>query len=128
MNDLDFSELDKYTQKMLKRLETEYPNEAMKFLTKHINLCKGEAQYRTPKGETGKLKKGWRVKVTKKKGKIFATIKNSQPHAHLIENGHMTKDGGWWEGKHMLENTMTNRQPFIDRDIDKLINQIFDSI
>ena len=70
----------------------------------------------------GKFETSWDVY----KRQAHAVLRNASPHAHLIENGHITKNGGWWEGKHMLENTMTHRQPQIDKAIDKLIDEVFD--
>ena len=134
MSSYEVRGLDDYTNRMLKKLSKEYPEKTKKFLEYQIGQCKAEAQYRTPKSsqkskkykKSKHLKDNWKTKVTVKNGQAFAVLKNASPHAHLIENGHMTKDGGWWEGKHMLENTMTHRQPQIDKAIDKLIDEVFD--
>lgn len=123
--DLDYGELDKWTRKMIQRLEVEYPKEARKFLKTEIGGCKDEAISRTHK-VTGNLIEGWKTQVKSKKGHYYGVLKNGAPHAHLIENGHFTKDGGWWEGHHMLEKTITNRQPIIDANMDKLFDDIFD--
>lgn len=127
-SNFNFGELDDWTEKMFKKLEVEYPQKAQQFLRDQVNQCKQEALYRTPKGSTGNLKKGWKVKIVKKKGHYFGVLKNAAPHAHLIENGHITKNGGWWEGQHMLEKTMTNRQPFIDNAIQKLVDDVYDDL
>ena len=132
MSSYDVRGLDEYTNKMLNKLSKEYPDKTKKFLEYHIGQCKSEAEYRTPKGKSkGRkkskhLKDNWKTKVAVKNGKAHAVLRNASPHAHLIENGHITKNGGWWEGKHMLENTMTHRQPQIDKAIDKLIDEVFD--
>lgn len=126
-NDLiDFSGLDAWTEKVFEKLEKEYPEKVNDFLTKQMEQCKAEAVYRTKKGPTGNLKKAWKVKIIKRNGHNFGVLKNSSPHAPLIESGHITKNGGWFEGHHMLEKTMTNRQPFIDKEIEKLVDEIYD--
>lgn len=118
--------LDEYTEKMFKRLTEEYPKEAEKLLKQQVGKCKAEALSRTPKGPTGKLKRSWKHKFKIKKGHQFGVIMNNAPHAHLIENGHVTKNGGWVEGKHMLENTMTHQQPSIDKAIDNFVDKMLD--
>lgn len=135
MSSFEVRGLDEYTNRILNKLSKEYPEKVESFLNYNIGQCKSEVEYRTPKSKKakkGKKKKGkklknnWKTKVNVKNGKAYATLKNDLPHAHLIENGHITKNGGWWEGKHMLENTMTHRQPQIDRAIDKLVDEIFE--
>lgn len=133
MSSYEVRGLDEYTNRMLTKCTKEYPEKTRKFLENQIGQCKSEAEYRTPKSRKvkgkkrgKKLKQSWKTKVTVKNGNIQAVLKNDAQHAHLINNGHMTKDGGWWEGKHMLENTMSHRQPIIDAAIDKLIDEVLD--
>lgn len=44
----------------------------------------------------GRYAKGWKVKVMKGKGFVNATIYNATDYqlTHLLENGHLTKNGG----------------------------------
>lgn len=134
MSSFEVRGFDEFTNKMIKKLSKEYPQKTRALLQREIVQCKSEAEYRTPKAskkpkkykKSKHLKDNWKTKVSVSNGKSTAVLKNDSPHAHLIENGHITKDGGWWEGKHMLENTMTHRQPIIDRAIDKLIDETFD--
>lgn len=134
MSSFEVRGLDEYTNKMLKRLTKEYPDITKSFLNQQINACKSEAQKRTPRAvkkpkkykRSKHLQDNWKTTVKIKNGQSFAVLKNDSPHAHLIENGHMTKNGGWVEGKHMLEYTMATQQPKIDKAIDKLIDDIFD--
>ena len=134
MSSYEVRGLDEYTNKMVKRLAKESPKMMKSFLETQINGCKNEVIPKTPRA-TKKPKKykrskhmqdNWKTIVKVENGRCFAVLKNNSPHAHLLENGHLTKNGGWVEGKHMLENTMTSRQPKIDKAIDTLINQIFD--
>ncbi len=130
----DVKGFDEYTNKMIKRFSKEYPEKTKSFLEKQIQGCKNEAVNRTPKSDkkpkkykkSKHLKDNWKTSVKVSKGNASGQLKNSSPHAHLIENGHFTKDGGWWEGKHMLENTMTSRQPKIDAAIDRFIDNVLD--
>ena len=132
--DFDCSELDEYTEKMFQRVCKEYPQKAELFLKERLEDCKSEAISRSPYAEKkGKYKKSkhlkdsWKTKVYKKKtGHTFGVLRNTAPHSHLAENGHVAQNGRWVEGKHMLENTMTAQQPKIDRQIEKLVDDIFD--
>ncbi|WP_276704229.1 HK97 gp10 family phage protein [Romboutsia ilealis] len=121
--------LDEYTNKMLIRIEKEYPKEAEKFINNIVGKCKAEVISRTPVRKEGKsrcTKKKWKHKIYKKKGHYFGTISNASKKVHLIEGGHIAENGRWVEGAHMLENTMTNRQPWIDKEIDKFIDRMLD--
>jgi hypothetical protein len=121
--------LDEYTKNMITRLEKEYPVEVGRFMEDIVVRCKNEAIQRTPVRKEGKsrgTKKKWKHSVTNKKGHCFGVIKNSSKMVHLIESGHIAENGTWVEGAHMLENTMTNQQPKIDRAIDSFIDEMFD--
>lgn len=134
MSSFDVSGLDSYTNKMVKRLTQDSPDIMESFLTKQITGCKNEAVSRTPRAskknknykKSKHMQDNWKTSVKVRKGNANATLSNKSPHAHLIENGHLTKNGGWVEGKHMLQNTMTSRQPRIDSAIEKLVDEIFD--
>ena len=126
MEEYSIKGLDDYTSKMFNKLGKEYPKEVKKFMRTTVNNCKKEALSRTPKGKTGNLKKGWRTSVRAKAGNCMGSITNKAPHAHLLENGHFDKAGGWVEGVHMLENTMTNQQPKIDKSIEEFVDDMLD--
>ena len=123
-NEFEITGLDRFTDRAYRRLAREYPQKAEKMLKKEVGGVKGEAISRTPVGPTGNLKKRWKHKFKIKNGHQFGVVMNSAPHAHLIENGHVTKNGGWWEGKHMLENTMTHRRGIIDANIDRFVQEM----
>jgi hypothetical protein len=119
--------LDEYTKKMITRLEKEYPKQSKKFMEDIVTRCKNEAIERTPvrkKGKSRGTKKKWKQNIYSKKGHCFGVVKNSSKMVHLIESGHMAENGTWVEGAHMLENTMTNQQPKIDRAIDSFIDEM----
>ena len=125
----DVRGLDQATNKILRKIEKEYPKKAEKMLNKVTGRCKAEAIARTPvrkKGKSKGTKKKWKHKVYKKKGHYFGTISNNSRKVHLIEDGHIAENGRWVEGAHMLRNTISNKQPWIDSEIDKLIDETFD--
>lgn len=133
MSSFEVRGLDEYTNRMVKRLTKEYPKVTESFLNKQINACKSEVESITPVAKkkpqkykrSKHMKDNWKTSVKVSNGRSIAILKNNSPHAHLIENGHMTKNGGWVEGKHMLVKTMTKRQPKIDKAIESLVDEIF---
>lgn len=105
--------LDAFERTLLRTLEVKYPEEVEKKLTELANELMEAAQARTPIGpdkkpKSQRMKYRWRVgKVRKKGDEFFIEVKNTAPHAHLVDDGHrmVTKDGktvGYVEGKHML--------------------------
>lgn len=134
MSSFEVRGLDEYTTRMFKKLTKDYPDISKSFLNNQIKGCKNEVESKTPRAikkpkkykRSKHLQDNWKTSVKVRNGNASAVLKNDSPHAHLIENGHLTKNGGWVEGKHMLRNTMTRRQPKIDAAIDKLVDKIFD--
>lgn len=61
---------------------------------------------------TGKLKRNWKIDKSKVSTKEVQTIvKNTSPHAHLVEDGHIKKNKnkkivGFQQGEHMLKNSI----------------------
>lgn len=109
----ELSGLDEFEKTLIDMIEVKYPEEVKKILYELAEELKEEAKRRTPigtkkKSKTKRLANKWKVgKVRKANGEFYIEVKNTAPHAHLIEDGHMIvgKDGsthGWWEGKHML--------------------------
>lgn len=105
--------LDEFEKTLVDMIEIKYPEEVKKILYEIADELKEEAKRRTPvgtenKSKSKKLINSWKVgRVKNVKGEFFIEVKNTAPHAHLIEDGHriVGKDGsthGWWEGKHML--------------------------
>lgn len=126
--------LDEFTEKMYYKICDQYPKKAENFIKNTVNSCVEEVIQRTPRSvkkpkkyrRSKHLQDRWKGKTFKKPGKSMGVIKNSAPHAHLIEYGHATQKGGYVEGVHMLENTMTHQQPKIDAAIEDLVNETFD--
>lgn len=111
------------------KIEKSYPKEANKFINNVLGKCKAEVIARTPvrkKGKSKKTKKKWKHKVHKRGDRHFGVLSNSSENIYLIENGHVAQNGRWIEGAHMLENTITNKQPWIDREIEKFVDKMLD--
>ena len=131
--EFDCKELDNYVEHMYYELCEDYPKIARRFMEKTVNTCAKEAARRTPRAakkskkyrRSRHLQDCWKGKTFNKPGKTFGVVKNTAPHAHLIEHGHVTQNGGWVEGRHMLENTMTAQQPKVDKQIEKLVDHVF---
>ncbi|SJO77864.1 Uncharacterised protein [Clostridioides difficile] len=131
--DFNVGGLDNYTNRIINRLAKEYPKEAKKLMNGIVGGCKGEAIARTPKSDkkpkkyrrSKHMKDNWKTKVTQKKGNCMGLLKNNSPHAHLQENGWSTKNGGYVEGKHMLQQTMEHQSPKIDKKVDKFLDKMF---
>lgn len=130
LNDLDYSGLDAYTEKLWHRVEKEYPEESKKLVRKCAYRARSVAKNNTPVRKYGKstrTKDKWVTSVRNKKNKTLGIIRLNSNKGHLIEYGHIDKNtGAFIEGAHMLEKTMAGEQPKIDRDIEKLVDEIFD--
>ncbi|MDS6258725.1 HK97 gp10 family phage protein [Clostridioides difficile] len=135
MSSTDFNTngLDDYTNKLFKRIVKEYPQKAEKLMNTSLGKCKGEAIARTPKSDkkpkkykrAKHMKDNWKTKVQSRNGNCTGVLKNDSPHAHLIENGWVTKNGGYVEGKHMLQQTMEHQRAKIDKRIEKMVDETF---
>ncbi|ABR48572.1 conserved hypothetical protein [Alkaliphilus metalliredigens QYMF] len=110
----DLRELDNFQKKLLQKAQKEFPRETYRFLRKAGSKGRTHVARKSRsivKKKSGNYHKGWkRGKAYKKRSNdaYEVQIRNSAPHAHLIEYGHrqVTKDGrevGFVEGKHVLE-------------------------
>lgn len=93
-NGFDFHELDEYTKKLLKTATNDFPRETKNFMGRSANrLAKNvkDAYKNKVRQKTGNLVAGV------KKGRPYVygrdefsvRVKNTAPHAHLIEHGHV---------------------------------------
>ena len=90
---LDFSELSKFNASMLKMVERDLPNEAKKFMQRAGNELRKDMRtsyQQNTKRKTGNLIKGLsRGRAYVYSGNEYQVrVKNTAPHAHLIERGH----------------------------------------
>ena len=125
---LDITELSDFGQEILKTATTEMPKIAKSFLKGEANQLRNKAKKKARKElkeKTGNYIKGFTT------GKVYPygdteyniQVKNTAPHAHLIEEGHdmVTHDGrkvGFVPGKHILENAAIEFEGTFARDIE----------
>lgn len=125
---LDISELSDFGQEILKTATTEMPKIAKSFLKGEANQLRNKAKKKARKElkeKTGNYIKGFDT------GKVYPygdteyniQVKNTAPHAHLIEEGHdmVTHDGrkvGYVPGKHILENAAIEFESTFAKDIE----------
>lgn len=125
---LDITELSDFGQEILKTATTEMPKIAKSFLKGEANQLRNKAKKKARKElkeKTGNYIKGFTT------GKVYpygdteynVQVKNTAPHAHLIEEGHdmVTYDGrkvGFVPGKHILENSAIEFEETFAKDIE----------
>lgn len=125
---LDITELSDFGQEILKTATTEMPKIAKSFLKGEANQLRNKAKKKARKElkeKTGYYIKGFTT------GKVYPygdteyniQVKNTAPHAHLIEEGHdmVTHDGrkvGFVPGKHILENSAIEFEETFAKDIE----------
>ena len=125
---LDITELSDFGQEILKTATTEMPKIAKSFLKGEANQLRNKAKKKARKElkeKTGNYTKGFTT------GKVYPygdteyniQVKNTAPHAHLIEEGHdmVTHDGrkvGFVPGKHILENSAIEFEETFAKDIE----------
>ena len=133
---LDYSEVSEFNKEMLELIQTKYPKEAKKFITKAGNAFRTEmkAGYRkhTIK-RTGNLLRG----VNRGRAYIYngedyqVRVYNKAPHAHLIEHGHKLYIKGkptdkYVKGKHIVGNTILDFNSKFVALADKFIDDLLD--
>ena len=140
-------------EKAFKRCEKRYPNEADAFLMAQGRAVNKRTKALTPV-KTKKLRNSWRLKKVKlyKSGKVRVVREQSTaPHAHLIELGHRVvrggrtrergrklnriqqsargiSSGGYVEGTHMLEKSLSEAQSKFESGAKKLLDKITDDL
>ncbi len=78
--------LDKYIK--------EYPVETEKAMRKEANRMKKELVSASPvgKGRKRKISKSWKMTINGSSSRALeATLRNTSPHFHLVERGHVMK-------------------------------------
>ena len=130
----DLSELAALNQSLLKLADETFPTETKKFIRRQGTQVKS------------RLKKAYRQKTTKKTGHLlagvsadsFATrtedgwqirVRNTAPHAHLIEHGHVfyhrgTKTEKWVEGKHIAGTVVNEYKAAYPQEVDEFVDQM----
>ena len=125
--------LDELSGKLLSAIE-EFPGTAEKGLVTIGNKLKKECVNQTPEGSTGKLKKGWKHKITGYNGsELTYELTNKHPVHHLLNNGHIKKTpggrtAGYYEGQHYTEKSVKafearELQPSLEKLAKKLLKK-----
>ena len=101
---LDFSELSEFNKETLKLVNTTYPKEAKKFVSRAGNAFRADVKrgYRSQtKRKTGNLLRGaMRGRAYVYDGDAYQVrVYSKAPHAHLIERGHKLVYFGHETGK-----------------------------
>lgn len=136
-------------EKAFKRCEKNYPNQADAFLMAEGQAVNKKTKSLTPV-RTKKLRNSWRLKKVKqyKSGKVrVVRIQSTAPHAHLVELGHEVvsggrtrergrtlnrvqrsargiKSGGYVEGKHMLEKSISEARTKFESGAQKMLDRV----
>lgn len=140
-----FDELEKDFKKLINK----YPDSADAFLMAQGRSVNKRVKQLTPV-KTRKLRNSWRLKKVKLyKGGTVRVVREqtTAPHGHLIEDGHEIvrggktrergrklnrvqrsvrgiKSGGFVEGKHMLEKTMSEARNRFTIDAQKMLDKL----
>lgn len=133
MNDTDFNidELLDYEKKLMKRINTDMPQESTKVLDKSSSQLRERLEEKTSLSDKKKpkirhLKYRWRKdKVRLKRGTIRTKVYNSLPHAHLYESGHIAENGVFVKGSHLFEQELEATEKEIINESRKLIDKVF---
>lgn len=136
-------------KKAFERCEKKYPNQADALLMAQGQAVNKKTKSLTPV-RTRKLRNSWKLKKVKlyKGGNVrVVRIQSAAPHAHLIEQGHEIvrggktrergkklnrvqrsargiKSGGYAEGTHMLEESMSEAKARFEKDVQKMIDNL----
>ncbi|MEG0775493.1 HK97 gp10 family phage protein [Clostridium sp.] len=127
---LELEGFDSFQKDLINVINKRYPQEAKKFMRKQANDVKKQAKDDTPI-ESGELIEHWKTS-TKGKNKatanfIEAKVTNDAPHSHLVESGHMIKNGdgeyGYYPGVHMLEKAVIKKNGEFEDELHNFIDK-----
>lgn len=133
------TQLDAFLHDVYNTLEKKYPKRARSFIRKESNRVKRDAENNTQtdtKEKTGLLQKSWKTKTkhNKKTSEVVGFVRNTAPHAHLVENGHeiiLEKGGeshGFVEGKHMLERAVIKSKKDFHKRVEKMLDNTLEEL
>lgn len=138
----DMCDLEKVNRQIVDLISRKFPKEAKALMNKQASAFreKLKAQYAAEtKKHTGNLLKG----VKKSSAYVYsseyqARVRNTAPHAQLIEHGHaewipQKQPGGdykaeetekWVEGRHVAAHAMEAYQRTFEEDVDRFVDEI----
>lgn len=132
----DLSELDAYNSKMLELADREFPNETKKFIRRQgraVMSSMKKAYKQDTKKHTGNLLKGISMDsfATRTDDGWQIRVRNTAPHAHLIEHGHVFYHRGkktekWVEGKHTAGKVVLQYGETYPKAVDEFIDQMLE--
>lgn len=144
-NVFDISELTKFEEKLVTRVNDTMPKQSRKFMKKEANkLNKENKKVYKSKGigeVTGNFKKRFKSgKVYKYKGAWSVRAFNSSPHAHLLNNGYMwtphkkvakgqhkkqTGEEKFIPGFHFMEEAAKAFESGYNKDVQEFVKEVF---
>lgn len=107
--DFDISSLSDFENEVFKKIEEDTPERIIEFLTDIANEAIDDLESKTPLSDKKKpknkhMKNKWKVKKVERIGNLYSVeIRNTAPHAHLYEDGHIAENGTLVAGSHILE-------------------------
>lgn len=106
--------IQSYTEEVQKAIEEEIDTAA--------GRIKDDIKSRSPV-ETGDYKKGWKVKKESSNGVITRTIYNKTDYqlTHLLEHGHVNRDGTRTPGKAHIGPAWDNHESKLNKRIEEII-------
>lgn len=137
----DFSELDRYSEAILRIAEEEMPRETKKFLRtegRKLKTATKKKARKKVKKKTGNYLKGiknGKVYTYRGNGGTSIRVYGGKPahHAHLIEYGHIIKNKageevGFAPGYHVFQEAADEFQPEFYSDTQKFIDEMADEL
>lgn len=120
----NFNDLTDFQKDLLSKVKEEFPKETKDFLKAEAKKLKDIVTSNSKtlvKKQTGNYLKGIKTgKVYQYGGSLSSDtcirVYNKAPHAHLIETGHKTQNGGYVQGKHVLETSEKQFMPEFTKD------------
>ena len=105
---------------------TEYSSDIQEEITQAAILVSKEAQSElknTSPKNTGKYRKGWRVKTEKGKGYVECIVHNATDYqlTHLLEKPHLKRNGGMTTPKVHIAPVEQRAVKQYERDVEKII-------
>ena len=132
----DLSELDDFNQRILELADRQFPNETKKFIRRQGNAVKSDmkkAYKQETKKHTGNLLKGVDMDsyATRTEDGWQIRVRNTAPHAHLIEHGHVFYHRGqktekWVEGKHIVGKVILRHEQTYPKAVDEFVDQMLE--
>lgn len=137
----DFSELDRYSEAILRIAEEEMPRETKKFIRtegRKLKTATKKKARKKVKKKTGNYLKGiknGKVYTYRGNGGTSIRVYGGKPahHAHLIEYGHIIKNKageevGFAPGYHVFQEAADEFQPEFYSDTQKFIDEMADEL